>query len=713
MATFEAVDYDPFAPQGGVTRAVAPEGITRVTVGGSQKFEPVDYDPFTSAASDVAKSAGIGLVKGAIGLAALPGDAASLAKAGADYALPGALENIGNAALPSKEKIAQAAKMIGIPVDQLSAAFDMLPRGVKGAINPLKTSQDIQSGIEGVTGEFYKPKTMAGEYAQTIGEFAPAALGSPGGLVAKAAGVLVPAIASETAGQLTKGTKAEPYARFGGALVGGIGTALASRPGNASKALRGQLPEGVTPQMVDQAEVLMQDAARRGVDIAWPEALSQVAGRPVLTNMMRHLEASPQTEGRMAEFFGQRPQQVERSVRGEMENIAPVNQNPSTIGRQVGQAAEDEANFVRGAINDASQPYYDQASTVRLTNSEMAQVQRIPGYQEARDAVRNDPQLNRYVAHLPDDSVGFLNEVKKYFDTAAENAAAPINQQRNMQRSAGYGQDAERSRAIALQADNQRGNRDYQIALELQRRGREEILQPLLDGYIGRLAKKDLTTQKAIDTLFPARPLANSEQEIGQAVGTLANRNPRAAGDLVRAYVEQTFHATAKALQSGPNQAGGAKFRAALMGDQQQAANLQAAVTALPNGAQRWEGFNRLMDVLEATGTRQNVGSRTAYNAEINKAQSMGGLTRDAAKVGLNPLKALAPVIERYENWKLGRNLDELARILTDPASANRLRAISRMPIESDIARNTAIKLLTYGESSERSSRSPVNERRN
>lgn len=68
-----------------------------------------------------------------------------------------------------------------------------------------------------------EPKTTAGQYARTIGEFAPAAAVGPGGLARRIATQdVVPAVASETAGQATAGTAAEPYARVGAAVLGGF-----------------------------------------------------------------------------------------------------------------------------------------------------------------------------------------------------------------------------------------------------------------------------------------------------------------------------------------------------------------------------------------------------------------------------------------------------------------------------------------------------------
>ena len=154
-------------------------------------------------AVDVAKSGGIGLAKGAIGLAGMPGDLGSLISSGYDKATN---------ALGINPDTAQTVKSVA---GHLAPAVPFL-----GAVAQGPTSHDIQSTIEGATGPLYKPQTVPGEYAQTIGEFAPAVLGGPESLAAKVGTrVLAPAIASETAGQVSKGTPYEPYMRAVGAVM--------------------------------------------------------------------------------------------------------------------------------------------------------------------------------------------------------------------------------------------------------------------------------------------------------------------------------------------------------------------------------------------------------------------------------------------------------------------------------------------------------------
>ena len=89
----------------------------------------------------------------------------------------------------------------------------------------------FRKGMENLTGgaSEYQPTTTAGKYAGTIGEFVPGAVGAAltGGeslLPAIGKGIvtsIIPGAASEAAGEATAGTKWEPVARAGAAILGG------------------------------------------------------------------------------------------------------------------------------------------------------------------------------------------------------------------------------------------------------------------------------------------------------------------------------------------------------------------------------------------------------------------------------------------------------------------------------------------------------------
>jgi hypothetical protein len=203
--------YEVTGPDGGRYEITAPDTASEQDVlaylqqnVGAQsdagRFSPGEHAglsiPQANPVADVAKSAGAGVARGALGMAGLPGTVEQLGRMG----------------------INAGARALGAQGDVVSPD------------TALPTGADLQKRVEGVTGKFYEPQTTAGKYARTMGEFAPG-LAFPGGAVQRVLGNVVgPAVASETAGQMTEGTAAEPWARVGGALVG------AGLPGMISRA---------------------------------------------------------------------------------------------------------------------------------------------------------------------------------------------------------------------------------------------------------------------------------------------------------------------------------------------------------------------------------------------------------------------------------------------------------------------------------------------
>lgn len=175
------------------------------------------------AGEDLAKSAGSGLANATASTLGFVGDMRGILSEGG-----GAL-----------------ADKIGIPQSARDVAKTVAGYTPFGVINSAPTSKQIlDSATDPIVDPNYKPQYATGGYAKTIAEFAPGALlGGPRGLLPKlATNVFAPAVASETAGLLTKDTAAEPYARAAGALVGGVwGTKLANTMTEA-RALKAATP---------------------------------------------------------------------------------------------------------------------------------------------------------------------------------------------------------------------------------------------------------------------------------------------------------------------------------------------------------------------------------------------------------------------------------------------------------------------------------------
>lgn len=196
---------------------------------------------WTDTAADVAKSGGIGLVKGAIGLSTTPGNLEYLGRAGID----------------------KAAEFMGLENPNTTAG------------QKLPTYADWKGRVEGAIGtELYEPRTTPGKFAQTIGEFAPMAIGGGVGLAGRAARVAVPAVASETAGQATQGTAAEPWARAAAGIAGSFAPGLAARAVSPSPTDSGRLN---SLAVLDREGVKSLTAGQRtdSTPLRWAESASQ------------------------------------------------------------------------------------------------------------------------------------------------------------------------------------------------------------------------------------------------------------------------------------------------------------------------------------------------------------------------------------------------------------------------------------------------------
>ena len=149
------------------------------------------------------------------------------------------------------------AGLVGLPgtiSDAMTSGLTGLANRVTGANVQLPGSPlsgDVLSQkLSNAVGGYYEPKTTAGEYARTIGQFAPGMVTGPAGVLPRIASAVIPAVASEAAGQATKGTAFEPAARIGGALLAPAGVGLVKRTGAS---IANALSKAPVKSIVDEA----------------------------------------------------------------------------------------------------------------------------------------------------------------------------------------------------------------------------------------------------------------------------------------------------------------------------------------------------------------------------------------------------------------------------------------------------------------------------
>ncbi|MCP5086491.1 MAG: hypothetical protein GY952_06790 [Rhodobacteraceae bacterium] len=203
-------------------------------------------------AGDAALSLGTGLRAGAEALVGLPGDLQQMVEIGYEAVRRELVD----------ETPEEHARRLAIAESVSAPGF------------PATT--DVQSATNQVIGEPRQPQTTAGEFARTIGEFAPAVAAGPGTAIQKAAVTLGAGGASELAGQETEGTAAEPFARAAGGLAGGLVSA-GSLNRVARQALKSAPKEPAVKKITDQLYARLRSSGIRYTPPAFEKATQDLA----------------------------------------------------------------------------------------------------------------------------------------------------------------------------------------------------------------------------------------------------------------------------------------------------------------------------------------------------------------------------------------------------------------------------------------------------
>lgn len=196
-------------------------------------------------AGDVLGSGLAGLSRGVTGIADLPGLAAS---GGSTLGL----------------MLLQRAGLI--QPEQATQARGLLDAVMQRHTGTGTTARDAVADLTGGASEF-RGETTAGKYAGTAGEFLPGAMAAGGATVGNALRYgLLPAFASETAGQLTEGTAAEPWARAGAAVLAAPAASLAEAGVRRAVSPYGGADQGrlALAQVLDDAGVPVSAGQRVG-----------------------------------------------------------------------------------------------------------------------------------------------------------------------------------------------------------------------------------------------------------------------------------------------------------------------------------------------------------------------------------------------------------------------------------------------------------------
>jgi hypothetical protein len=672
-----------------------PDGTSDATIGTAMRSYMAAHPAHPSVGADVTRGAATGLTQGGAGFLGQFGDMPGLAHMGAQAVVDFLADHgIGQKGVRVPElqpmmtpggPLANLAKraLVGAVTKGVDLALPKAvqadPRVVRGALAVANPGQfaDVAPTSSQVTGALthdqplYEPQTTAGKYARTIASFAPAAAMPVSGKsllvqsLQRAANVVAPGVASETAGELTAGTPYETPARIAAAIgAGGLTTAVtAPRP---TTQILAKATRGATDDQIAQAEQLMTDAQARGLKITMAEALQQVTGNATgMGRLQRLVEGTRQGEEKFAPVMAQRPDQVRQAVMGYADTLAPATDAPSVIGGDAQAAASGTLDAVRRQINANADPFYKALSQEQLpaASPQYQALSQDPAYQEALSTVRADPVLNRDIANLPDNNLAVTNEVVKQLRTMSENAKPnPVTGLGSAQKSAAY--DTAANGADALASDI---SEPWRLSRAMVASGRRAFLEPLQLGPMGKVAQTaDVAAQT--QALFPAQPLEGAPAETGQAMAMLGDQAPGVPASLARQHLVNALNESTQALQSGPNQYGGAKYAAVLAGNPEQRSTL---LSGIEGAGGDHEDLDKLLSALAATGARQAQGSRTAFNTEDLKTLGSGGAADKLIQAAADPFEIPSRLRSAYGTYRLGSNVSRLAdALLADPKTA-------------------------------------------
>ena len=495
----------------------------------------------------------------------------SIGQGGLDKGVAGVIGSFGDAAkwgTSAGEWLAQqGARALGVPDSKLGG-FDPHPSA--------PTSAAVNGLNQALTGEYHHPQTIPGHYADTISSFLPAAVGGEGAL-GRAAMVAVPGALSETGGQAAQsmnlGPGWEAALRTLGGLAGGGVVGGAQGVLRAPQAALGAAMPGITDAQVSAAQALRQQAAGRGLNLTLAEAVQQVTNNGTgLGRMQRVLEGTREGSATMAPYFAQRPGQVRGAVMSYADQLAPHTDQPSMIGVRAQDAAIGALDRGRQTVNSVAAPDYAALGGQTMPAEQYAAVSADPSYQRALAQLRQQPELNAPVAHLPDNSLAVINEVvKRVRQGATEAAGTPLVPGDNHLA-------AVRTSAAGIADEAARGvSPNYGAARDTVSDLSRQFVDPMKAGPVGAISQSaDVPTQTA--ALYPRNPLEGAPAETAQGVRVLNNATPGVADDLTRQHLVNALNTSSRDLQTGPNQYLGSKFAVGVAGNPEQAATLRAGV---------------------------------------------------------------------------------------------------------------------------------------
>jgi hypothetical protein len=454
-----------------------------------------------------------------------------------------------------------------------------------------------------------------------------------------------------------------PVAQFlatGGTMaVAGAPLALRSTAGEIAK--KGF--ENVTPQQIKQADDLLKFSNQQGNRLTAAEALAQVTGTNPLIATQRVVENMPRSAPTMANFMNVRPQS---NVEFMERTLAQVSPRVEGSERGLQRTAEQSIDTAKKMRTQAVDPFYKEAGKMAIPKDELTGYLTDPRIRDAVDYVRSTGQYG--VKNMPENDMRVLIAAKQNLDDDYKTQIASATGIKGNAAGITYAAREKLDEFLASKSPIYAQGRDIYSQVS------SDVVNPLTQGRVGQIAEggvgeTGMRTQQGV--LMPTNPQVTTPKDIKATVAALRRQDPNSVPAWTRQSLEGIFNETGQKLQGGENQFGGAKFAATIAGNKQQRDNLKALIIE-SSGVQAWNGFEKMLDVMEAQGKRQPMNSATAFNQMIAEEFKQGGVGK-LATTAAKP----SQLANAYDEFRMGKNAQLLAKLLTDPDGINKLKEIS------------------------------------
>lgn len=525
----------------------------------------------------------------------------------------------------------------------------------------------------------------------------PVAVASAPGIASGAAAVGRNAVNSGMVAGATAGGAAQGAAELGidnpialqviGMAGGALPGILGAIPGWSKRNAGRMLEEAVrmtTPEEWQYAEQLLAKGRDIAVPLTGPEGFPATAPIQQLASKV----TASQTGGPgMDRVLSARNARMETAANDRMTRVG------QNVGMQeaANQAQEAATGVIRSeeiARTQAVTPYYKAAET-RVTPPNQMQ----PAYQEilrqadktGSSAIRKSLGDLEIDLNLAGDNVGRLMDVVKVWKGKID--APPIRADaidKNTGRVLGKVLDQIEAGVSATAPEYVQGKRVFQQRTSM-------VLDPLNQGPVGKVAGVGYEPDKAATVSRVLSEFGGEEatpQRLRVLAAELRKQDPQAFPNVAREYLEREFTKAFTDTQSGPNRMAGANFRKAIYGSEKQRENLKTIImeTAKAQGqnpSEVWQGFQKMLDVFEATGRTPGTGSQTDLRGEMGRMSRQSAIGGALDTVSATPTRAVS-------NWwrdVLSRGAyRELAEVFTAPDAIAQMRKIAKLRSGSSAA---------------------------